>query len=754
MTAINTLVAKSDNIRAAALNLNAKTFEARQTLAGIWDLKPTAIAPPPLESTFQLDMKNSIDESIIGEGDERVKVEEKHFMPGGKYRSIVKIFMHYEFQAPGQWHIGTGWLIRPDVLVTAGHCSYSWNHSLGRATEVKAYIGYQGDASVNSPNTQFRPVKRIVIREGWLKGRGARNFDVSFMQVEKPFTGIKPIVYTETPQSGEYPLGVVGYPADLKDDKTGEKGAYMYEMFLDTKYDLSTQVDTMLEYQIDTFGGNSGSPVLRQPKLDSIGVHVYGGTYNSASVIGRYGNPFNDYIMGFDVQLTNDGLNIIPIQATDAAPFSIDSGSTQQSADHIPRYPGFQTRRGYQQSGFQQSGLPGLSTGLRGPDPISSRSSRLRVPSGGESNEESFVDTMKDALRIGAPLLGDVLKTGLPIALGPVGAPIGALAGLALNAAAKLAESTDAESFDPSEAQEGTMERAILAEAALTAMQKMDLHPDDQESILSDMKDYVVKAVPTIKKVAPHIMGAMMEPALRIALNSLHSYNQQDHSGAEAFEDQSNEPFRLNVTYSNAIDQRGDRNAEAFLQGLTKSMEQGQEAFDGESEAGFYDLITAGVLFANKGLITGARVGLPILAKMVDNSADSIEAGSAAPSALSSNDLAKRALVGEAALQAMMKLPPQVLEEAGIFNMISHAVKNIAPIVVKVAPTVISNLSPALGRIIKAAAGQEAALAGTAAPKLGQRSLSAKRSISSLRRKAGGNDFLTKVQDWHADKGY
>lgn len=503
-----------------------------------------------------------------------------------------------------------------------------------------------------------------------------------------------------------------------------------------------------------TRAGNSGSPVLRQPRLDSIGAHVYGGTYNSASVIGRYGNPYNDYITGFDVQLKNDGLNLIPVRATGAAPFSIDSGSTQPSGNQTIGNPGFQEKTGYQPSGFQQSGFRGSSAGSQALAPLSSRSNGLRVPSGVESDEEGFLDIMKGALRVGAPLLGGALKTGLPIALGPLGAPIGALAGLALNAAGKLAESTDAESFDPSEAQEGTMERAILAEAALTAVQKMDLHPDDQESIFSDMKDYVMKAAPTIKKVAPRVMGAMMEPALRITLNSLHNYNEQGHSGAEAFEDQNSEPFRLNVTYSNAIDQRGGRNAEAFLQGLTTSMKQGQEAFDGESEEGFFDLITAGVRFAGKGLIAGARVGLPILAKMVDNNAESIEAGSAAPSTLSSTDLAKRALVGEAALQAIMKLPPQRLQEEGFFDVISHAVKKIAPIVVKVAPTVISNLSPTIGGIIKAATGQEAAFAGSAAPTMGQRSLSAKRSISSLQRKAGANDFLTKVQDWHADKAY
>lgn len=79
-------MAKSSDIHAAALNLNAKVSEVRQTLAGVWDLKPSATAPPAPESTFQLDMKNSSDESVFGEGDERVKVAEKDYMPGGKYR--------------------------------------------------------------------------------------------------------------------------------------------------------------------------------------------------------------------------------------------------------------------------------------------------------------------------------------------------------------------------------------------------------------------------------------------------------------------------------------------------------------------------------------------------------------------------------------------------------------------------------------------------------------------------------------------
>ena len=129
--------------------------------------------------------------------------------------------------------MGTGWLVKPDVLVTAGHCTYDWSHALGRATEVKAYIGYNGKASVSSKggNVQFRTGKRIVTPEGWLKERGAKNFDVGFIQVNEPFTGITTIKYKNTPAEGEETLGVVEYPGDLK-DKNREKGACMYEMFL------------------------------------------------------------------------------------------------------------------------------------------------------------------------------------------------------------------------------------------------------------------------------------------------------------------------------------------------------------------------------------------------------------------------------------------------------------------------------------------------------------------------------------------
>ena len=112
MAIINTTVAKSRDVRDAALNLNAKAFEVRRTLAAVWDLKPTGAKPPPPEAAFSLDMKNESGEvgdhkilflhadlltpifpsqSVVGEGDERIKVNDVHFAPGGKYRCKIQL---------------------------------------------------------------------------------------------------------------------------------------------------------------------------------------------------------------------------------------------------------------------------------------------------------------------------------------------------------------------------------------------------------------------------------------------------------------------------------------------------------------------------------------------------------------------------------------------------------------------------------------------------------------------------------------
>ena len=644
--------------------------------------------------------------------------------------------MEFEFQKPGSAPMmGTGWLIQPDVFVTAGHCSYDWAHKLGRATLVKAYIGYSGKGSVQSKDVQFRTVKRIVTTEGWVKTKGQKSFDVSFMQVDRPFTDVNPTRYEQTPATGDLVIGVVGYPGDLKDPTTGEGGAHMYEMFLRTQYNLAEQADTMLEYQIDTFGGkptqmvcdcitektnlgNSGSPVLRQSDLVSIGAHVYGGSLNSASVIGRYGNPYNDYLQAFGMRLGDASLHLVPVDASDIPSTASRKLETTQSRRMVMPQP--------QESSVHK--VP-YRLGTVG-NPFNGRA--LNSNKANDGSEEGFMDILKT--------VGSVLPV--------FGGPVGALAGFALNAASALAESSAGGAESAADGQtlhEGSMERSILAEATLQALQQGGLSYELEEGIFSDMKDAVMKALPFIRKTAPRVMGAMMEPALKIALDSLHSHNQKASAGAESFDASAGPVFTVPV-YSAIIDTPTNRRAEAFLNYVETSLKQNlqESGFDNDAEEGFLDIVKAGVRIGGP-LVT--KHGLPLLANLLGQvggaeSFSNADTSQTAGQGATADQLATRALVADAALEAVMRLPPQQLQEEGLFDFMAGIIQGIAPIAIKAAPAVANLINPAVGQIVSGMLGQESASTNGAAPDSRSRSrrrpgpspnLASKRSLASLR---------------------
>jgi V8-like Glu-specific endopeptidase len=155
--------------------------------------------------------------------------------------------------------MATGWLIRGDVLVTAGHCAFDWSlkdaEGLGRAFEVKAYIGYYGKASVNDGTVQFRHGVKVVTTEGWLQSGKNRNNDVAFIQLDRPFEDVTPFEYESTPLQGSEIIGIVGYPADRIYNE--ESGGQMYEEYRQTRRNLDSSEARVLEYRINTFrGGN------------------------------------------------------------------------------------------------------------------------------------------------------------------------------------------------------------------------------------------------------------------------------------------------------------------------------------------------------------------------------------------------------------------------------------------------------------------------------------------------------------------
>lgn len=471
--------------------------------------------------------------------------------------------------------------------------------------------------------------------------------------------------------------------------------------------------------------GNSGSPVLRERDLVSIGAHVYGGVFNSASVIGRYGNPYEDYIAAFRAPLKNDALNLVPVTGNKAISAPVPSGYDSDIAVMPQGQHRFERQRRSTLTKIVQKGRV----------PRDQNPSIQSQPY--DADEENFMTVLK------------TVASALPAGLGIVGGPIGALAGFALSAASQLIpETTAAESVtDPSAIQEGSMERAILAEATLSALQSIELSPGLEESIFSDMQDTVMRALPVIRRAAPHVMGAMMEPALRFALDSLHKYNTGAAAGAENFQATGPEPLRLTFRYSSAIDQPADHQTEAFLDHLQMSLQRNSQesAMDGDSAESLVDIIKAGARLAGKGVLAAVKHGLPLLVDLMKQSGgaeafDDRPTSGQAAHLLAADPLAQRALVADAALKAVMTLPPEQLQEEGLFDLIGDAFRTIAPIAMKLAPAVAGAINPTIGKILKNVLNQESAstggssLLGSALPRRGGNpGLSSKRSLQTLR---------------------
>ena len=103
--------------------------------------------------------------------------------------------------AQDPWMMGTGWLIAPDLIVTAGHMSFDWDHKFGFVKEMKAWIGYYGRNNVGDTSVQLRHGQTVATPAEWIKAP-REQYDASFIKVDKPFTGVEPMMYSDTPAKG------------------------------------------------------------------------------------------------------------------------------------------------------------------------------------------------------------------------------------------------------------------------------------------------------------------------------------------------------------------------------------------------------------------------------------------------------------------------------------------------------------------------------------------------------------------------
>ena len=227
------------------------------------------LLPDAIYGSYPELLDRMMQEVVLGV-DNRVRVQNTTIFP---WRAICGLRIT---AANGQRFIGTGWLVSPRTVITAGHCVFLHDAG-GWARSVEVIPGLNGTSRPfgSHVGTTLRSVT------GWTQGKN-RNFDYGAI--------ILPPNHRPGAQTGTFgfavrddaflraaALNLSGYP--------GDKGGSTQWFHAQRTKSVSERV---IVYDIDTAGGQSGSPVwvLRNGQRTAVGIHTNGASSgNSATRI-------------------------------------------------------------------------------------------------------------------------------------------------------------------------------------------------------------------------------------------------------------------------------------------------------------------------------------------------------------------------------------------------------------------------------------------------------------------------------------
>ncbi|KAK2601679.1 hypothetical protein QQS21_004754 [Conoideocrella luteorostrata] len=323
------------------------------------------------------------------------------------------------------------------------------------------------------------------------------------------------------------------------------------------------------------------------------------------------------------------------------------------------------------------------------------------------TEQEGFRDVFKSIARIGsstAPLVGSLLG-------GPIGGIIGTVAGGFLGSLSEVAAAAAESTFEDT----GAAERAILAEACLqTILQLPSDHPATKNIIDHMQRNYTANA-PNVDVLAQVITPQITEAALEITAA------RYIKAVSRAARPESTESVQ---GYSDLLVSKPESavgEGEAFAEGLFSPTRQltGEEASEIFSWLG--PVLKKAVSVGRPLLSKAAKAIITDVApKLLGQIVGTIEGGTGSAESVMQNPimmsrkqpqvrlLLKRALIADAALQALQALPADQLRSVqtkpepagsqaeGIFDSIKKVVQKIGPAVLDTTKQAIKTVAPIL----------------------------------------------------------
>lgn len=251
-------------------------FNSSRVIAQQFHRRPL---PPRLRQEHLGDSSNlefAFPQNTIGK-DDRVPVPSASALP---WRCICQLVIEGLYD---QQVLGTGWLVGPRTVITAGHNLYSFK-KLNWATSVYVIPGREGDIA---PFNYYQST-RFEVHEGW-GNSGKEVQDIGVIWLGSPVgqrLGWFGIASYSDDQFSDLIVNTAGYPSDKR---------------LGTQWFNAGRIDSVdkytLRYGLDTEAGQSGSPVF---ELDSDNrriahaIHAYGGHNSNLGI--RITNEIYDLI--------------------------------------------------------------------------------------------------------------------------------------------------------------------------------------------------------------------------------------------------------------------------------------------------------------------------------------------------------------------------------------------------------------------------------------------------------------------------
>lgn len=179
------------------------------------------------------------------------------------------------YNKPSLPYACSGFLVAPDLLVTAGHCMV--NHGETRnetGMYCESYSSWVFDYALNRagrPQTENIPADNHYKCKQIIYAVSDKNNDYALIQLDRPVKGRKPLKMVSAPVSSQEFLKMIGHPFGLP--SVLSHNARVIEDLPERNYFVTT---------LDAFEGNSGSGVLNS-KNEIVGILI-GGTPSANTV--------------------------------------------------------------------------------------------------------------------------------------------------------------------------------------------------------------------------------------------------------------------------------------------------------------------------------------------------------------------------------------------------------------------------------------------------------------------------------------